>query len=214
MKVLLVDDHALFRDGLALLLREVDPAVMVLHAGAIPQALALLSGAEPPDLILLDLNLPGISGVDAVRALRQHAQGVPLVVLSGSEDAQLVMACVDEGAMGFILKTGDALEMMRALRTVFDGGVYLPPLALTRAAAVPAELTALTPRQREVLMRLVQGTPNKTIARDLGISDATVKSHVTGLLQALGVRNRTEAVFAVRHLNLRGPLARLTSPRS
>ena len=203
MKVLLVDDHALFRDGLALLLRGVDPQVTVMHAGSVPPALGLLGVGNPPDLILLDMGLPGLSGLDALRALRQCAVAVPLVVVSASDDAQLIRSCIDEGAMGFILKVCGAAEMRRALRMVLDGRVYLPPRKLITSASLPVEVAGLTPRQRQVLVKLVQGAPNKVIARDLGISDATVKSHVTNVLHALGVNNRTEAVFMVRNLDLR-----------
>jgi DNA-binding NarL/FixJ family response regulator len=204
--VLLVDDHALFREGLALLLREVDSSVSVRHAGSVAQALNRLNDSGRPDLILLDMVLPGEQGLDALRTVRSHAEEVPIVVLSGSEDAQLVRDCIEEGAMGFIPKASDSRVMTAALRLVLSGGVYLPSLVIqgsstSSADSRPAHLGELTPRQREVLLRLVQGKPNKIIARELGISDTTVKTHVSAVLQCLGVHNRTEAVFAMRNLD-------------
>jgi DNA-binding NarL/FixJ family response regulator len=207
LNVLLVDDHALFRDGLALLLREVSPDVVVFHAGSIEQGLRQAQMAPLLDLVLLDLALPGLGGVEGLRLLRDAAEAVPLVVLSGNDDPAMVRQCIEAGAMGYVLKTSDSRTMIAALRRVFGGAVYLPPAseghAGLRAPPAPhATLALLTPRQREVLQRLVQGKPNKVIARELGIHETTVKSHVTVLLQVLGVQNRTEAVVAVRHLDL------------
>lgn len=204
MDVLLVDDHALFREGLALLLREVDEGVVVRHAASVPQALQRLDEGGRPDLILLDMVLPGEQGLDALKRVREHAEEVPTVVVSGAEDPQLVRDCIDAGAMGFIPKASDSRVMTAALRLVLSGGVYLPSLVILAAplvAAEPRPLAELTPRQRDVLMRLVQGKPNKIIARELGISDTTVKTHVSAVLQCLGVHNRTEAVFAMRNLD-------------
>jgi DNA-binding NarL/FixJ family response regulator len=128
--VLLVDDHALFREGLAFLLREVDEGVVVRHAASVPQALQRLDEGGPPDLILLDMALPGDQGLDALKRVRAHAEEVPTVVVSGAEDGQLVRDCIDAGAMGFIPKTSDSREMTAALRLVLSGGVYLPSLVL------------------------------------------------------------------------------------
>jgi DNA-binding NarL/FixJ family response regulator len=207
LNVLLVDDHALFRDGLALLLREVDAAVAVQHAADIQQALGALRTPPTLDLVLLDLALPGVGGLEGLRQLREAAEAVPIVVLSANDDPVMVRQCIDTGAMGYVLKTSDARTMIAALRRVFAGAVYLPPLtegssAMPEAAAPRSAVASLTPRQREVLRRLVQGKTNKVIARELGIHETTVKSHVTVLLQVLGVQNRTEAVVAVRHLDL------------
>lgn len=204
MDVLLVDDHALFREGLAFLLREVDEGVVVRHAASVPQALQRLDEGRRPDLILLDMVLPGEQGLDALRHVREHAEEVPTVVLSGAEDAQLVRDCIEAGAMGFIPKASDSRLMTAALRLVLSGGVYLPAIVIQASPVAAAEarpLAELTSRQRDVLMRLVQGKPNKAIARELGISDTTVKTHVSAVLQCLGVHNRTEAVFAMRNLD-------------
>lgn len=204
MKVLLVDDHTLFREGLALLLAHVDDHVQVLHAATLQQAAAALPQA--PDLVLLDLVLPDARGLDGLFELRRMTEDIPVVVLSGTEDPATMRACIDAGAMGYIPKTAGSAQMRAALRQVLAGEVAMPQAAEAGAAAPkadPGRLLGLTPRQLDVLRCLVQGKTNKAIARDLGIHADTVKSHVTAVLQALGARNRTEAVYAVRNLSLR-----------
>ncbi len=208
MKVILVDDHVLFREGLALLLNAVDPEVEVVHAGSIAQALLRLSASPSPDLVLLDMGLPLLGGIEGLRAVRAQAENVPVVVLSGADEPVLIRACIEAGAMGFIPKTSDARTLMLALRRVFAGEVYLPPVAEVYARNADAstrmvDVLGLTPRQRDVLAALVQGKSNRSIAVELGISELTVKSHMTVLMQVLGVSSRTEAVYAVRNLKMR-----------
>lgn len=209
MHVLLVDDHALFREGLALLLRQLNDAIAVHHAGSVAQALERAAELATLDLVLLDLNMPRLSGREAVAAVRQQLDHVPLVVLSGEEDPALVHWSIEAGAMGYVTKSSDHVEMARALEWVLEGRVYLPPFALASlaagagsAAGTPDPLAELTPRQRDVLRHLVQGKSNKVIARELGIADVTVKSHVTAVLQALGVSNRTQVVYTVARMGL------------
>lgn len=213
--VLLVDDHALFREGMELVLQRLDPAVCVSHAGHVDLGVARLRDAPAPNLVLADLHMPGMRGIDALLRLREANDEVPVVVLAGSEDAQLVRQAIDSGAMGYIPKSTDSREVARALALILRGGVYLPAVALSTgptAAWPQRQPVHLTPRQREVLLRLVQGKANKVIARELGISDTTVKSHVTALLQALDVSNRTQAVYAVARLGMHlGPEADLTA---
>jgi DNA-binding NarL/FixJ family response regulator len=204
MRILLIDDHALFRAGLALLLRELDPAVDAMQAGSIAQALSL---SAVPDLVLLDLGLPGHTGIGALEEfLLQRTHAAPVVVLSGQEEPSVVRACIDAGAMGYVLKASDQRVLSAALDIVVAGSTYLPPAALATAEPGSPRLAALLPqltkRQRDVLAHLVQGKPNKVIARELGISDLTVKSHVTALLRELGLSNRTEAVFALASAGL------------
>ena len=208
MKVILVDDHALFRDGLALLLGAVDADVQVMHAGTIAQALGHLKDGPLPDLVLLDMGLPLLGGVEGLRLVRAQAEKVPVVVLSGADEPVLIHACIEAGAMGFIPKSINASALMAALRRVFDGEVYLPPLIETRLCNIDestraVDVLGLTPRQRDVLACLVKGMTNRTIADVLNISELTVKSHMTVLMQVLGVTNRTEAVYAVRNLKMR-----------
>ena len=212
MDVLVVDDHTLFREGLKFLLRELDPSLGIDEAGDCAAALERVS-ARRHDLVLLDLNLPGLRGMDALAALRAAVPEVPTVVLSGEDDPQLVRSAIKAGAMGFIPKSSTREVLIQALRLVFAGGVYLPPAALdTHAAAAPAAAYApgpaplgLTPRQMEVLRCVIQGKPNKSIARELDISEGTVKAHLSAVMQSLGARNRTEAVYAAAKLGLRLP---------
>jgi DNA-binding NarL/FixJ family response regulator len=203
LRVLIVDDHALFRDGLALILRSVDASTEVTHAADVPSALQALGDGAAPDLVLLDLALPGVAGAAAVRMLRQQAEQCPVVVLSGSDDMRLVRECIDAGAMGFIPKASDSRSMLEALARVLQGNVVLPEIVATVDTEGPeSRLELLTPRQTEVLQRLVQGKSNRVIADELGIVEHTVKSHVSVVLQVLQVSNRTEAVYALRHVRL------------
>jgi DNA-binding NarL/FixJ family response regulator len=211
MKVLLVDDHALFREGLRLLLQRMDAGFEVLEAGHVDAALQAM--AQHPDLalVLLDLGLPDMAGVDALSLMRTQHPGIPVVVISALQDRPCVLEAINRGAMGFIPKSSDSSLLTHALQLVLAGGVYIPVSALVDAqepadSATPAGLQAqterlqalgLSARQIEVLVQMVQGLPNKLIARNLGLSEATVKSHVTATLRALRVANRTQAVLAV-----------------
>ena len=215
VKVLLVDDHALFREGLKFLLRGLDPGLETDEAGS--SAVALERAASHDyDLVLLDLKLPGRNGLDALEELREAAPGVPLVVLSGEDDPQAIRVAIDRGAMGFIPKSSTPDVLIKALKLVLAHGVYLPPAALqahneyptpsaasSEATSRGSALEGITPRQMDVLRCIIQGKPNKVIARELGIASNTVKQHVSGVLQTLGVRNRTEAVYAAAKLGLR-----------
>lgn len=214
MKILIVDDHPLIREALRGVLGTLDDQLEVIEAGDCTEALA--AAARHPDLglILLDIHLPGMSGLDALGSFRGQYPAIPVVVMSGSENRDDVMRAIDGGAMGFIPKSQPSRVMINALRLVLAGGVYLPveilgmpatapaPAPATGAANAPADL-GLTGRQSEVLALLVQGKPNKIICRELGLAEGTVKIHVTAILKALGVTNRTQAVIAVSRLGMK-----------
>jgi DNA-binding NarL/FixJ family response regulator len=215
VRILLVDDHALFREGLKFLLRSLDAELELEEAGDCAQALERASRRDY-DLVLLDLKLPGVNGMDALRALREAVPAAPLVVLSGEEDPHVVREAIERGAMGFIPKSSTPEVLIQALRLVLARGVYLPPTVLdSRAAPAPgaspqadsaaARLLGLTPRQADVLRCVIQGKPNKIIARELDISEGTVKAHLSSVMHALGAHNRTEAVYAAAKLGLRLP---------
>jgi DNA-binding NarL/FixJ family response regulator len=215
MKILVVDDHVLIREGMRTVLQQLDASIEVLEAGTCADALAAANQHRDLALILLDIMLPGTSGLDALASFREHHAGIPVVVVSGSESRDDVMRAIEGGAMGFIPKSQPSRVMLNVLRLVLAGGVYLPveilgpadpPLAGSPRSSsterTPADL-GLTPRQSEVLALMIQGKPNKLICRELGIAEGTTKIHVTAILTALGVSNRTQAVIAVSRLGLK-----------
>ena len=213
MNILLVDDHPLLRGGMRFLLRSLDAGLEMDEASNCTQALELVAGRSY-DLVLLDLKMPGLNGLDALAALREAAPGMPLVVLSGESDPGVVRAAIEGGAMGFIPKSSTPEVLIQALRLVLAHGVYLPPLvldaayaALSSAPVLPRTATTvlpgLTPRQMEVLRCVIRGEPNKVIARELDLSEGTVKAHLSAVFQALGAHSRTEAVYAAAKLGLR-----------
>jgi DNA-binding NarL/FixJ family response regulator len=221
MKILLIDDHTLFRDGMRLLLRRLDEGISIMEAGSCQDGLNLAEAAEDLDLVLLDLGLPDMPGAEGLRVLRERRPDIPVVVLSATEDRQTVMQALELGAMGFIPKSSSTEVLLSALRLVLAKGVYIPPSVLAAPSAgtngpssgrfgpavlrtsvsKPSDL-GLTERQTDVLALLVQGKPNKIICRELGLAEATVKAHVTAVLKALNVTNRTQAVLAVGRLGL------------
>ena len=215
MKILVVDDHPLILEALKQVLRDLDPDIEVLEARDGQQAVDQALMHPDLALVLLDLTLPRKHGLELLAELREASPDVPVVVLSASEDRDTVLRAINDGAMGFIPKTSRTDVLIAALRLVFTGGVYLPPSAFaTQPGAsseprVPAAAmrsprdVGLTERQAEVLALLVQGKSNKLICRALDLAEGTVKIHVTAILRALNVTNRTEAVVAVSRLGLR-----------
>jgi DNA-binding NarL/FixJ family response regulator len=215
--LLVVDDHALFRGGMRLLLADLGVSARVLEAESVEAAVAM---DERPDLVLLDLHLCGLSGKPALAMIRERMPDATVVAMSGEEDPKLIRATIEDGASGFIPKTSTPGVMIGALRLVLAGGVYLPPQVL-RADAAPVHaagraagraaapaagaLDSLTPRQVDSLMLAIRGKSNKAIARDLGVSEGTVKQHLSAAFRVLGVDNRTQAVFAAARLGLAGP---------
>lgn len=214
MNILLVDDHALFRGGLKFLLQQLDTGLVLDEAGNCTQAIERAT-ARRYDLILLDLNMPGLNRLDALGALRDAAPDAPVVVLSGEGDPAVVRAAIERGAMGFIPKSATPEVLIQALRLVLAHGVYLPVEVLdaAQAWAVPSAASAgstsgkapvgLTPRQMDVLRCVIQGKPNKVIARELGVAESTVKVHLSSVLRAFGAHNRTEAVYGAAKMGLR-----------
>lgn len=214
MKIMIADDHELFRDGLRHVLEQLDGEVSIVEASDYPQALALAQSEPGVSIVLLDLAMPGMPWAEGLQALRQTLPAtVPVIILSASDDRRHVLQAVNLGAAGFIPKTSSSRVMISALKLVLSGGVYLPP-ALLEQAVEPGGLDAvlpggdaasfLTPRQREVLVLLGQGKSNKEIARVLQLAEGTVKLHVTAILKALNVNNRTRAVVAASQMGLTG----------
>jgi DNA-binding NarL/FixJ family response regulator len=210
MNILVVDDHPLYRSGVVYTLQNAGMDVNVIECSELRMAFQRLDDGLHADLMILDLQMPGYTGVESVRAVRGRRPEVPVLVLSGTEDPSVVRECIELGAFGFVPKSAPADVFHAAFSLVLAGGVYLPPTSLSVAApATRAQQdawsrlgTRLTERQRQVLLGIVQGKPNKVIARDLGLSDTTVKSHVAHILDALVVANRTEAVYALARAGL------------
>jgi DNA-binding NarL/FixJ family response regulator len=218
LKVLVVDDHPLILEALRQVLKALAKDIELLEAGSASEALSAAGTSNGLDLILLDLALPGRDGFEVLRELRERYPSYPIVVLSASDQTEVVMRALDAGAMGFIPKTSSNEVLLGALRLVLSGGVYLPaevlrhspaPMLVSRsptgAAGVGYRDLGLTERQAQVLALVVQGKPNKIICRELNLAEGTVKIHVTAILKALGVANRTQAVIAVGKLGLKLP---------
>jgi len=220
VKILVVDDHPLIREALRQVLQALDRKLDLLEAQSCEEALELTRGHRDLSLILLDLALPGQDGFEALRRLRDEFPDIPVVVLSATDQRETVMRAIDGGAMGYIPKTSSSQLLLNALRLVLSGAIYLPPEVLLKEHEIapaapptpvsPTELRdpraiGLTARQTQVLALLVQGKPNKLICRDLDLAEGTVKIHVTAILKALGVANRTQAVIAVSKLGLKLP---------
>jgi len=197
LKVLVVDDHTLIREALRNVLAELDSECEVFEAPDGATALRLAGEQPGLDLVLLDLNLPDMDGVAVLSEVRQRYPATGVVVLSGAKDRKSITGAIELGAVGYIPKSTPHEVMVSALRLVCAGGVYLPPEAL--AGAHPASRSGgepqLTEREGEVLALMLQGKSNKRICRELGVAEATVKNHVTAILKALNVTNRTEAVI-------------------
>jgi DNA-binding NarL/FixJ family response regulator len=207
MKILVVDDHTLIREALRGVLQELKPEAGVIDASSCREALELAqANAAELDLVLLDLGLPDGDGFDTLGELRDLYPAVAIVVLSASKDRDSVTKALDLGALGFIPKSASRAVMVSALQLVFAGGIYVPPEILQRPKAPvsapvsapmsPSEL-GLTERQIDVLALMMQGKSNKAVCRELNLAEATVKNHITAILRALKVSNRTEAVIAV-----------------
>lgn len=209
VNVLLVDDHELFRSGLKFLLADLVENISFFEAPSCAVAIELAANTRF-DIVLLDLNLPGVSGLDALALLRERIEEAVIVVVSAEENREVIHQIIEAGAAGYIPKASSHAIMMAALRLVLAGGVYLPPHTLTpklpsqesNPESRSAGIEHLTGRQIETLRVAMQGKANKVIARELNISEATVKAHLSSVFRALGVKNRTEAVFAAAKIGL------------
>ncbi len=202
MKFLIIDDHPMLRQGVAAVLRDLQAGVSVLEAD--DGAAGLAQAAQNADLAcaLVDLRLNGLSGLDTVVQLRQAHPALPVIMLSASEDPADVRAALAAGARGYCPKSAGHATMLAAVRLVLAGEIYVPPLMASAPAVVPEAPAPLTARQLEVLHLVCKGRPNKDIARQLGMQEKTVKTHVTAIFRALGVVNRAQAVIAARKAGL------------
>ncbi|HSN45254.1 MAG TPA: response regulator transcription factor [Casimicrobiaceae bacterium] len=204
----LVDDHPIMRSALRGALEALRPPPRFAEAADLPGTLALVADHPRLDLLLMDLRMPGVSGLEGLVAVRDAAPTLPIAVVSAAEDQGLVRSLFDLGIAAFIPKTEPPAVIVAAVRVVLEGGQYFPPrfmleLPGDRSADVAPE-PALTSRQRDVLRLLAKGLPNKLIARELGLTEGTVKVHLLAIFRTLGARNRTEAVLAAQRRGLPG----------
>ena len=202
MAFLVVDDHALFREGICQVLSRME--VSILEASNCDQAIELVSANPDIDLVLLDLQLPGKHGFEALDELTASYPALPVVILSASNLQVDVECALDKGAVGFIHKDTTSEIMLNALRMVLAGGIYTPPNMLEHEALAQTNVSIndLTTRQLQVLSGLKNGHSNKLIASDLDLAEATVKMHITAIFKCLGVSNRTQAALEADKLDL------------
>jgi two-component system nitrate/nitrite response regulator NarL len=221
IRLLLIDDHTLFRRGLKALLDQDDRFEVSAEAGDVGEALRQLAKDEP-DVILLDNHLPGVRGVDAIPALKEAAPSARILMLTVSEDAQDLAAALQAGADGYLLKTVESDQLCEAIVKVLDGDSVVSPAMMNKLVTVfrarpapdsapaplespvasteQAALQALSPRERETLVLIARGSSNKLIARELDIAETTVKIHVQHILRKLGLSSRVQAaVYATHH---------------
>lgn len=216
MKFLLVDDHALFREGMRLVLKQMPGEVTVLEAGSFDEALRLSAEHPDLDLALLDLNMPGSEGAVSVRYFNQRYPHIPVMVVSGEDGRAVMEKVMSAGALGFVCKSSSSSVMLGAINLVLAGGIYVPPQLMRgkpsgehvphfdradRRSTKTNEF-GLTARQLEVLQCIAQGMSNKEIAERLNLAEGTVKIHVAATFQTLRVSNRMEAVRIGEQLGL------------
>jgi len=205
-RFVIADDHPLFRGALREAVTGLFQHVEIGEAGSFEDVAKLLESGGEVDLILLDLNMPGVRGFSGLMYLRAQYPSVPIVVVSANDDPAVIRRCMDLGTSGFIPKTLGIEEMRAAIKRVLEGGVWTPSdvdlsaSADAETADLMARLASLTPQQVRVLMMLSEGLLNKQIAYELGVSEATVKAHVSAILQKLGVESRTQAVIAAARI--------------
>jgi DNA-binding NarL/FixJ family response regulator len=211
MKLLVVDDHPVFRDGMAALLKQAAEDTVVLQAPECATALALADAHPDIDAVFVDLMMPGLTGDLAVREFGKRRPDLPVILLSSSENPSDVRRALNAGALGYIPKSASAQTLLSALKLVLSGNIYVPPLmaqavdaaGLRGAPQLPATALAdLTERQIDVLKLISDGLSNRDISTRLGIAEKTVKAHVAAIFRTLNVVNRTQAANAAREARL------------
>jgi len=203
-RIIIVDDHPLFRSALSQTLASEDAAVE--EAGSLDALTAALETNRDCDLVLLDLNMPGVRGFSGLLLVRAQYPEIPVMIVSAVEDPAVIRRCFDLGASGYLSKSETAANIRTSIRTVLEGGLWLPDGISLEAEEDDAQkdmlarLATLTPQQVRVLMMLSDGLMNKQVAYELSISEATVKAHVSAILQKLNVDSRTQAVIAASRI--------------
>ncbi|MFL9823821.1 response regulator transcription factor [Rhodoplanes sp. SY1] len=217
-RLVIADDHPLFRGAMREAVAGLFEKVEIAEAGSFDQISEILDRGGDVDLILLDLAMPGVRGFSGLLYLRAQYPSVPVVVVSATDDPGVIRRCMDFGAAGYIPKTLGVDVMRQGITAVLQGGLWTPPdidldsSADPEASAALARFATLTPQQVRVLMMLSEGLLNKQIAYELSVSEATVKAHVSAILQKLGVESRTQAVIAASKIEIQWPPATAAAP--
>jgi DNA-binding NarL/FixJ family response regulator len=207
-RFVIADDHPLFRGALREAVTGLYRDADITEAGSFEDISKLLDRTHDVDLVLLDLAMPGVRGFSGLMYMRAQYPSVPVVIVSGNDNPTVIRRCIDFGASGFIPKTLGIEQMRKAIERVLGGDIWAPPdIDLTTksdddSAALLARLASLTPQQVRVLMMLSEGLLNKQIAYELSVSEATVKAHVSAILQKLGVESRTQAVITAAKIEI------------
>lgn len=211
-KIIIADDHPLFRTAMQQAVKQLVPEVTIVQAENLPQLQTVVEQHKDADLILLDLQMPEAHGFSGLVFLRSHHPDIPVIVVSACEDPAIMCQAIDHEASGYIPKSSSLEDIASAINLVLAGDVYLPEIARrfnhqpnAKAMDLANRLASLTPQQFRVLGMMSEGMLNKQIAYDLEVSEATVKAHVTAIFRKLGVRTRTQAVIAVQSLDIEKP---------
>jgi DNA-binding NarL/FixJ family response regulator len=210
IRVVVADDHGVLRDGLAGVISAQSDMELVATAANGAEAVDLCR-SNAPDVVLMDLEMPVMDGIDATKAIMAEAPSTAVLVLTSFSDRRRITGALDAGAVGYLLKDASADDVVRGIRTAAGGGSPLDPRAarsLLDANSAPDPLAGISRREREVLGLLLDGMPNKLIARRLEISEKTVKSHLTSIFRAIGVSDRVQAILWVERHGLRSELER------
>jgi len=207
MKILIADDHALYRDGLALRLEQIAPDAVVLQASNYAQIFKIIKNDTDISIIILDIEMQDMPWLDALQMMRKMLPQTAIVVVSASEDGRTIRSVMSTGVKGYIPKRSDAKVFENALKLILDGGTYVPPILISNPpinnlSTKSTGLKTLTNRQSQVLDLIAQGKSNKQIAYDMGVSESTVKLHINALLRSLHVSNRTQAVITAQQLGI------------
>lgn len=205
MKILIADDHALFRDGLKLSIEQLEDITEIVSADSYTQAQKILESSPTPDLVLVDLDMPDQTWNKGLDILMQTAPQSLFVVISATEDIKTIRQVMEKGVRGYITKRSDAKIISAALKLIIEGGTYLPPVLLkveNTKTTPESKRENLTARQFEVLQYISQGLSNKQIAHEMNVSEATVKLHINAMLKALNATNRTQALVNAQKMKL------------
>lgn len=206
LKIIIADDHPLYRGALRQTLESVSASHKIAEAEDLDSLLTALSNDREVDLVLLDLNMPGVQGFSGLLFIRAQFPHLPVIIVSGSDDATTIRRCLELGASGFLPKSGPIADIMNCINAVRAGDIWVPNGAAGLAALDETEtsflgrLSSLTPQQVRVLMMLSNGLMNKQIAYELSVSEATIKAHVSAILQKLNLDSRTQAAIAAARL--------------